>query len=458
MRNAVRVQNTTVDIDYLVNRNPFSLPDFQRGEVWNVQKQSALIASLLQGFSMPPLVTIRGEINRTVHILDGLQRFTAIKKFINDEYKITLPADISVEETLKAQIEKKRFSELPEDLKLQLLQTRIMILEYEVTKEMEDKFFDIALELFKRFNRNPTPLKTGHLLYILTYTKDITPLIDRTIEKLKQYILKDDKNKEIFRSIARYLTLLQNYNDIKTQKVSYPSGKYYSFVEKTLNLFKSQYLNADEKTKEALRKSIKLHLTNFEKMVALLFDHLKEAFYEELMSQEEKKLIEEYIKKHRTSKNLEKFLKTIRKTGVAVKEEKTTELFEKFIEDKAKEYATLKISKKAHKIAQTYFKKVWIGDIFAVFEKKAQDLGYKTIEEFIEKVGKKAFINLLRNKEFREFVQDKKRDNKIWEFIRFGEKAIEQCLNSKTSEIDDNLLPENLNDLQILKKETKYKL
>ena len=33
MGEALRLKTATVDVDYLVNRNPFELPDFQRGEV-----------------------------------------------------------------------------------------------------------------------------------------------------------------------------------------------------------------------------------------------------------------------------------------------------------------------------------------------------------------------------------------------------------------------------------------
>ena len=71
-------------------------PDFQRGNVWTRKQQIAYIEFLLRGgingrdiyFNNP---TMHGEpVDGYVDFVcvDGLQRITAIRKFINDEIKV----------------------------------------------------------------------------------------------------------------------------------------------------------------------------------------------------------------------------------------------------------------------------------------------------------------------------------------------------------------------------------
>ena len=427
MAEALRLQTATTDVDYLVNRNPFVLPDFQRGEVWDVKKKSALIVSLLQGYAMPPLVVIKGERQKVKHLLDGLQRFTAIRKFLNDEYRLKLPEDLEIEPELRAKIEGKKFSELPADLKASLEQAKVLIMEYEVPKEKEAELLDIALELFKRLNRNPTPLKTGHLLYILTYIPEITPMISQKIAEISP---KEDKNRDIFRAVARYLTLVENYDLFKRKEVNYPPGKYYSFVKNTLVYLKEDYLSQDEKGREELKKEIKKYLDDFERMHKESFNYLNKVFYKRLLEEKMPQLVKEYIEKHNNDKEFKKFLKRL---SGKVSEKEAKQMFMTQLKKKAEESAKMKISTQARKLAESYsiYKKVWVGDVFGVFEVKAQDLGYRSMKKFMEEVGNEAFLRLIEDKDFRNFVQDKKRDNRIWEFINFGEKAIEEVLQKQ---------------------------
>lgn len=68
-------------------------PDFQRGHVWNEEQQTAYIEFLLQGgttgrdiyFNHPGWQT---HFNGQMVLVDGLQRITAIKKFLADDLKV----------------------------------------------------------------------------------------------------------------------------------------------------------------------------------------------------------------------------------------------------------------------------------------------------------------------------------------------------------------------------------
>lgn len=62
-------------------------PYYQRSFVWNNDKSSSLIESILLGTDIPPLVFFK-EINDILEIIDGRQRFETIKKFINNEFPL----------------------------------------------------------------------------------------------------------------------------------------------------------------------------------------------------------------------------------------------------------------------------------------------------------------------------------------------------------------------------------
>jgi len=91
----------TVPLKYLKDKiddwcNDLNLqlnPDFQRGHVWNEEQQTAYVEYLLRGgknattlyFNHPDWMNyFRGDFV----LVDGLQRLTAILKFVNNELKV----------------------------------------------------------------------------------------------------------------------------------------------------------------------------------------------------------------------------------------------------------------------------------------------------------------------------------------------------------------------------------
>jgi len=69
--------------------------NLQREYVWNKQQQQDFIFSLLQEKKIEPIITIRHSFdmedkNYVFQIIDGKQRLLTIKKFLNNEFSITI--------------------------------------------------------------------------------------------------------------------------------------------------------------------------------------------------------------------------------------------------------------------------------------------------------------------------------------------------------------------------------
>lgn len=62
-------------------------PDFQRHDVWNNTDRSELIESVLLGIPIPLIYLFEDE-NGVRQIVDGKQRITALKRFVNNEFKL----------------------------------------------------------------------------------------------------------------------------------------------------------------------------------------------------------------------------------------------------------------------------------------------------------------------------------------------------------------------------------
>ncbi|OCS91944.1 DUF262 domain-containing protein [Caryophanon latum] len=154
----------TFDIETLerkINRGSIKIDsDFQRGEVWGLERKKKLIDTILRKWPIPPIQLIETEGDRQ-EILDGLQRISTILSFLNNEFAIDgniLPESKEIQE-----LDKMRFSDLKMKSEEQgdifnkfynrILGTNISI--YFIQNATAE---EIA-ELFYRFN-NPMTLTT----------------------------------------------------------------------------------------------------------------------------------------------------------------------------------------------------------------------------------------------------------------------------------------------------------
>jgi hypothetical protein len=80
-------------------------PPYQRGQVWTLSQQVALVGSLMTGTPIPAIITNRrgSGMAKTRYVIDGLQRITAFRKFLEGE--LLVPASWFPAEEVLAPVE-----------------------------------------------------------------------------------------------------------------------------------------------------------------------------------------------------------------------------------------------------------------------------------------------------------------------------------------------------------------
>lgn len=130
-------------------------PYFQRKYVWDSEKASYFIESILLGTEIPPIVLFDDGTKNEV--IDGRQRYETIKRFLENKFSL----DAKGLKSLTGFIDL-HYSELPETIKSEFKNTKIRILQFSIvnepslTAEQEDK---VKKEIFKRYNSGIIALK-----------------------------------------------------------------------------------------------------------------------------------------------------------------------------------------------------------------------------------------------------------------------------------------------------------
>jgi uncharacterized protein with ParB-like and HNH nuclease domain len=130
-------------------------PYFQRKYVWDGEKASYFIESILLGTEIPPIVLFDNGTKNEV--IDGRQRYETIKRFLENKFSLDAKGLKSLTEFADF-----HYSELPELVKSEFKNTKIRILQFSIvnepslTIEQEDK---VKKEIFKRYNSGIIALK-----------------------------------------------------------------------------------------------------------------------------------------------------------------------------------------------------------------------------------------------------------------------------------------------------------
>lgn len=217
------IKNGKIDFNHII----------QRSYVWERSRKSGLIESMIIGYPVPPVFAKRvddgtGKRGGNIyHIMDGKQRLSTVKEFLNDEFALTdLTPVVYMDEELDCECETDisgmKFSELPD-----ALQNHLYTFNFNVTY-FDNLTKDEERELFKRLNAGK-PLSTKSRT--LASAKDIEELLDIGSHKLFEEMLtekaRDNKN-QVTIVMKSWAMLNKDVND-----VSFASKDFNPMIEET---------------------------------------------------------------------------------------------------------------------------------------------------------------------------------------------------------------------------------
>ena len=252
--NKLKIETKVVSIESVfsevkVKKTQYA-PPYQRNYVWDGEKATYFLESILIGTEIPPLIFFRSKGG--VEIIDGRQRYETILKFLNGELRLS-KAGLKKLDGLN--IDKKTFGSLPEELKNDFRETKLRVIEFSfashdgITKADEDS---VKQEIFKRYNSGITPLKEIEIDKAIYFDDDLNSFFK---EKLREEGFHDQFNrlfkyeeKKIDVSLKKIRQLLVihkipiKYYSIAKQKIT---DKYYDLLSARIDseefdgLFKS---------------------------------------------------------------------------------------------------------------------------------------------------------------------------------------------------------------------------
>lgn len=163
-KNNLKIENSLKSIQSIFQNKRYAdkinyKPYFQRNYVWDKEKASYFIESILLGTEIPPLVLFKGVSQKEDknEVIDGRQRYETLLKFLDNEL-VLQEKGLQRLYTFSGY----KYIDFDEDTLDSFNNTRLRILQCSVsneptlTLEKEDK---IKKEIFKRYNSGITPLK-----------------------------------------------------------------------------------------------------------------------------------------------------------------------------------------------------------------------------------------------------------------------------------------------------------
>lgn len=205
-------------------------PDYQRNYVWNNEKASLLIESILLNIPIPVIYASEDE-NLNWNIVDGLQRLYSLNRFKNNEFKL------KGLETL-TELNGFKFKQLSITTQQKLLhgELRIVVLQNESDS-------DIQYDIFMRLNSGAVKLNEQELrncLYRGALNNEIKKMA-KDNEELKEIIGKTKVDRMAANElILRYSAVSEKYNRETMQMLNY-DGR----LKNMLNKFMKEHQNPD---------------------------------------------------------------------------------------------------------------------------------------------------------------------------------------------------------------------
>ncbi|NES05230.1 MAG: hypothetical protein F6K22_21845 [Okeania sp. SIO2F4] len=222
------------DIARLMERKKFLVrPFYQRSEVINLSKASAIIESILLGINLPPIFIFKRS-DGISEVIDGQQRLLTILGYLGKEYVdeenqkcSTKNSNFSLKNLrIIKELRNKKFQDLELALQDKILDFQLFVVEIEESLNLEFN----PVDLFVRLNNKPYPIKENYFEMWNSWAER------EVITKIKDNI---SKHREWF-----YLKLAKDRDRMENEEL-YTSLVYFEFkklkeqnIEKILKVYK----------------------------------------------------------------------------------------------------------------------------------------------------------------------------------------------------------------------------
>ena len=156
--NNLKVENQLKEISSIFTENIYTdkinyKPYFQREYVWDLDKATYLIESILLRTEIPPIVLFYDDVENQV--IDGRQRCETIEKYLNNKFSLQ-EKGLKVLKSFTGMY----YRDLPIDIKNKFRETTLRIIQFSIVNRKnigeyeEDK---VKKEIFKRYNSGIMP-------------------------------------------------------------------------------------------------------------------------------------------------------------------------------------------------------------------------------------------------------------------------------------------------------------
>lgn len=224
--------------DYIDKGNIF-IPSFQRGYVWTKNQASRLIESLIIQCPIP-VIYLNQERDEKLSVIDGNQRLTSIKLFLEDAFELKGL-------TAYPELEGNKFSDLDPRIKRHIQNRTLRCIA--ILKETHPQ---IKFDVFERLNTGAVQLNQQELRHGI-YHGELVALIDElSKEKIWKEIsgIKNDTRMKGAELILRFFALYSNMRSYKKPMSTFLTN----FCEASCNINQNEKLALKNKFLSTLEK------------------------------------------------------------------------------------------------------------------------------------------------------------------------------------------------------------
>ena len=159
-------------------------PDYQRMEIWGIDKKTAFIESLFMEIMIPPIYVVEVPGNSILEenkyeVVDGKQRLTTIKSFLNNEFALKDKCLEYYQDLFK----NKKFNEISDLYSEKTTQVLSSVLDIYVITANSPEF--TKYDIFARLNKGAEKLKVNEIrraIYRSSVTQYITDFVEHNLE------------------------------------------------------------------------------------------------------------------------------------------------------------------------------------------------------------------------------------------------------------------------------------